>query len=114
MRQDNRDYYDAFVMPPAGILVERARRPPGTLAYKRLQRAQEGKGVAAAMDSWGEWRNWQERDDLGRFSDFINFKGDAKAWEPPPYYPYSWPQGREPQRGVSSEPYEFVGVPRLS
>jgi len=56
-------------MPPAGIAIEkvgiefgqRAPPPPGSgVANRRHRNAQQGTGVAEALDSWGEWRQWQE------------------------------------------------------
>lgn len=63
--QGKRAYHQT--MPPAGMAVEFANRewgecraPIGSLANNRHSRAQKGQGVAAALDSWGTWRNWQE------------------------------------------------------
>merc|ERR1712232_396580 len=58
-------------MPPAGQPADSIAResfgerpprrgPAGIAATRRQQRAQKGTGVAAALDSWGDWRNWEE------------------------------------------------------
>lgn len=61
-------------MPPAGQESDYVGRQyfgqrvpqdrPGT-ANRRHRKAQKGVGVAEALDSWGEWRNWQD-DDITR------------------------------------------------
>merc|ERR1719235_1663193 len=58
-------------MPPAGHAKDAAskglsQRPhagtPQSLANQRYRHAQAGSGVAAALQSWGEWRQWADDD----------------------------------------------------
>jgi len=34
----------------------------GKLAHSRLLQGNSGHGVAAALDSWGEWHTWKDAD----------------------------------------------------
>lgn len=81
-------------MPPAGRNIETVGREfgqrtptsPHRIANRRHRNAQQGSGVAAALDSWGEWRNWQDDSAVGSFV-------DDPANQPPyrqNYRQYAW------------------------
>jgi len=82
-------------MPPAGRNIETVGRElgqrtpmadPHRQANVRHRNAQQGSGVASALDSWGEWRNWQNDSAFGSVV-------DDPASQPPyrqNYRQYAW------------------------
>lgn len=109
MRPQKAQVFDRW-MPPAGQYVEpigyeTGQRQPsidrGGIADRRKQRHQKGQGVAAALDSWGEWRNWQDGDIRRSF---------AGSNEPPPYRHYrqnAWDVLPEQQFAYEGDPYDI-------